>query len=115
MAPPSGAADHGAKSVTKQSAPPEQKTITIIDGSNGARHDVVISPEVGDHAESGAVAGAMAGVDQRLLEKSRYGMIPVMSEGLKPFMLYAAESDRGKAATMPVVSIVIAGLGVGAA
>jgi hypothetical protein len=58
---------------------------------------------------------AMAGVDARLLEKSRYGMIPVVADGLKPFTVYAAEADRAKAAKMPVVSIVVTGLGVGAA
>ncbi len=57
----------------------------------------------------------MAGIDQRLLEKSRYGMIPVVSDGLKPFTAYAAEADRAKAAKMPVVAIVVGGLGVGAA
>ena len=57
----------------------------------------------------------MAGIDPRLLEKSRYGMIPVVSDGLKPFTVYAAEADRAKAAKMPVVAIVIGGLGVGAA
>ena len=57
----------------------------------------------------------MAGIDQRLLEKSRYGMIPVVADGLKPFTAYAAEADRAKAAKMPVVAIVIGGLGVGAA
>jgi polysaccharide deacetylase 2 family uncharacterized protein YibQ len=34
---------------------------------------------------------------------------------LKPFTVYAAEADRAKAAKMPVVAIVIGGLGVGAA
>ena len=57
----------------------------------------------------------MAGVDPRLLEKSRYGMIPVVADGLKPFTVYAAEADRAKAAKMPVVAIVVGGLGVGAA
>ena len=57
----------------------------------------------------------MAGIDPRLLEKSRYGMIPVVSDGLKPFTVYAAEADRAKAAKMPVVAIVVGGLGVGAA
>ncbi len=57
----------------------------------------------------------MAGIDSRLLEKSRYGMIPVISGGLKPFTAYAAEADRAKAAKMPVVAIVVGGLGVGAA
>jgi polysaccharide deacetylase 2 family uncharacterized protein YibQ len=42
-------------------------------------------------------------------------MIPVVSDGLKPFTVYAAEADRAKAAKMPVIAIVVAGLGVGAA
>jgi len=42
-------------------------------------------------------------------------MIPVVADGLKPFTVYAADADRVKAAQMPVVSIVIGGLGVGAA
>src|SRR5277367_1256506 len=57
----------------------------------------------------------MAGIDLRLLEKSRYGMIPVIADGLKPFTVYAAEADRAKAAKMPVIAIVVGGLGVGAA
>jgi polysaccharide deacetylase 2 family uncharacterized protein YibQ len=57
----------------------------------------------------------MTGIDQRLLEKSRYGMIPVVADGLKPFTVYAADADRAKAAKMPVVAIVVGGLGVGAA
>ena len=51
----------------------------------------------------------------RLLEKSRYGMIPVVADGLKPFTVYAADADRTKAAKMPVIAIVVSGLGVGAA
>jgi len=103
----------GAKSTTKQTTSPEQKTVTIIDGSSGARHDVTISGETPDKAD--AATAMMAGIDQRLLEKSRYGMIPMASDGLKPFTTYAAEADRARAAKMPVVAIVIGGLGVGAA
>ena len=114
MAPP-GAAEPGAKSATKQAAPAEQKTVTIIDGSSGKRQDVVIGGDAADKAEADKAPAMMAGVEQRLLEKSRYGMIPTMFEGLKPFTVYAAEADRAKAAKMPVVSIVVAGLGVGAA
>ena len=66
-------------------------------------------------AEPDAQPAMMAGIDQRLLEKSRYGMIPIVADGLKPFTVYAAEADRAKAAKMPVVAIVIGGLGVGAA
>jgi uncharacterized protein len=107
------AAEHGQAAPAKQAAPSD-KTITIIDGSSGERHDVVISPESGDKAENSA-PGIMAGVDQRLLEPSRYGMIPIAADGLKPFTAYAADADRAKAAKMPVVAIVIGGLGVGAA
>ena len=102
-----------AKPAIKQTASPEQKTVTIIDGSSGARHDVTISGETPDKAD--AASAMMAGIDQRLLEKSRYGMIPMASDGLKPFTVYAAEADRAKAAKMPVVAIVVGGLGVGAA
>lgn len=117
------AAGHGqetspeTKEAPKQAAPGEQKTITMIDGSTGARHDVVIGG--GDAAGKGEAASAappvMAGINPKLLEKSRYGMIPVVADGLKPFNVYAADADRAKAAKMPVVAIVIGGLGVGAA
>jgi polysaccharide deacetylase 2 family uncharacterized protein YibQ len=114
-AAPSAAPEHGAKSPAKQAAAGEQKTVTIIDGSSGARHDVVISGDAADKAETNAAPAMMAGIDDRLLEKTRYGMIPVVADGLKPFTVYAAEADRAKAAKMPVVSIVVGGLGVGAA
>jgi hypothetical protein len=117
MAPPE-ASEHGAKAAPRQAVPGEQKTVTIIDGSSGARHDVVIGGEGSEKAEkseAGAAPVMMARVDPRLLEKSRYGMIPVVTDGLKPFTVYAAEADRVRAAKMPVVAIVVAGLGVGAA
>ena len=97
----------------------EQKTVTMIDGSTGTRRDVVIG--AGDAADKGEAAAAsapppvMAGIDPKLLEKSRYGMIPTVAGDLKPFNVYAADADRAKAAKMPVVAIVIGGLGVGAA
>jgi polysaccharide deacetylase 2 family uncharacterized protein YibQ len=115
-APTSAAPDMAAKSEPKQAAA-EHRTITIIDGSSGARQNVTISDD--DAAANGGPgdppAAAMIGVDPRLLEKSRYGMIPVVADGLKPFTAYAANADRAKAATMPVVAIVVGGLGVGAA
>ena len=112
------AGEHGAKSEAKHETPDEQKTVTIIDGSSGARHDVKIgSGDAPDKAGAGtdAAPAMMANIDSRLLEKSRYGMIPVVADGLKPFTVYAAEADRAKAARMPTVSIVVGGLGVGAA
>ncbi|MGJ5048296.1 divergent polysaccharide deacetylase family protein [Bradyrhizobium oligotrophicum] len=112
---PDAKADHGAAPAARQEGG-ERKTVTIIDGSSGARQEVAIGAG-GETAEPGSAAPAsqMPGVDPRLLEKSRYGMIPVMADGLKPFTAYAAEADRAKAARMPAVAIVIGGLGVGAA
>ncbi|MGN1285080.1 MAG: divergent polysaccharide deacetylase family protein [Bradyrhizobium sp.] len=112
---PAAAGD--AKNDTKNDTKNDARTVTIIDGSSGKRQDVVIG--AGDPAEKSmegdAAPLAMTGIDPRLLEKSRYGMIPVVADGLKPFTVYAAEADRAKAARMPVVAIVVAGLGVGAA
>jgi polysaccharide deacetylase 2 family uncharacterized protein YibQ len=107
-----------AAEAAKPAGPAGQKTITIIDGSSGARHDVVVSGDAPDKIDGDAAAPAlMAGIDQRLLEKSRYGMIPIAADGLKPFTAYAggSDADRARAARMPSIAIVIGGLGVGAA
>ena len=123
---PAAAPDHAAKVEPKQEpATGDRKTVTIIDGSSGARHNVEIGagdaadkapnePAPAEKAEAAAPA-MMTGIDQRLLEKSRYGLIPAISGGLKPFTAYAAPADQARAAKMPVVAIVIGGLGVGAA
>jgi uncharacterized protein len=111
----SGRPESVAKSA-QQAPAGDNKTVTIIDGSSGKRQDVVIGSDAADKpGGEPAPAMAMAGIDQRLLEKSRYGMIPVVADGLKPFTVYAADADRIKAAKMPVVAIVVGGLGVGAA
>jgi uncharacterized protein len=110
-----GPSEPAMKSAARPTAPGDQKTVTIIDGSSGAHHDVMISGPGSDKVEADATPVMMAGIDPRLLEKSRYGMIPVVSDGLKPFTVYAAEADRVRAARMPTVSIVVGGLGVGAA
>src|SRR5882757_11133211 len=114
-APITGQAEAGPKAAAKQAAPSENKTVTIIDGSSGKRQDVMIGGDAADKVDADAPPPVMNGVDQRLLEKTRYGMIPVVADGLKPFTVYAADADRAKAARMPVVAIVVGGLGVGAA
>jgi len=110
-------AEPAAKAESKPAAAAENKTVTIIDGSSGKHQDVVIGGDAAGKAdaEAAAPAAVMAGIDPRLLEKTRYGMIPAVADGLKPFTVYAAEADRAKAAKMPVVAIVVGGLGVGAA
>lgn len=106
----------GAKDGVKAPAVAGQKTITIIDGSSGARRDVVVSSEGGD-APADAPPPVMAGADPKLLEGTRYGMVPVAVGALKPVTAYAAgtDADRAKAMKTPSVAIVIGGLGVGAA
>jgi polysaccharide deacetylase 2 family uncharacterized protein YibQ len=118
--PATAAATHQAEPAAKVESRPaaagENKTVTIIDGSSGKRQDVVIGGDAAGKTDTEAApAAVMAGIDPRLLEKTRYGMIPVVADGLKPFTVYAADADRAKAAKMPVVAIVVGGLGVGAA
>ncbi len=112
--------DHPLAETKAPAKPPQtssggQQTITVIDGSSGKRQDFVIGGDAAAKDGGEPAKVSMAGIDQRLLEKSRYGMIPVAADGLKPFTVYAAEADRAKAAKMPVVAIVIGGLGIGAA
>jgi uncharacterized protein len=107
---------HGTPDATKTADAPGQKTITIIDGSSGARQNVVVGTGDPDGASPDAPA-MMAGIDQKLLEQSRYGMVPIAAGGLKPVSVYAAgsEAERAKAMKTPSIAIVIGGLGVGAA
>ena len=119
----------GDKSAPPSAAPPTQapvsdalkaagqQTVTIIDGSSGNRQDVQIGGSSDASAKSDDSPAMMADVNPKLLETSRYGMIPTMAGGLKPFRAYAAGSDaeRARAAKMPSIAIVITGLGVGAA
>jgi len=123
-APEGGAASHAPQTPGSDAAaavqPPAagQKTITIIDGSSGTRQDVVVGGEGAEKSDGNAIPATMAGIDPRLLEKSRYGMIPrVGADGLKPFNAYAmgTADERADAAKMPVIGIVVGGLGVGAA
>ena len=107
---------HGTPDAAKMADAPGQKTITIIDGSSGARQNVVVGTGDPDGASPDAPA-MMAGIDQKLLEQSRYGMVPIAAGGLKPVNVYAAgsEAERAKAMKTPSIAIVIGGLGVGAA
>lgn len=98
--------------------PAGQKTVTIIDGSSGQRREMPIggSAAAGGAADSDTLAPATA-ANPKLLESSRYGLVPAAAEGLRPFRAYAMASDlqRARAATTPSIAIVVTGLGVGAA
>jgi polysaccharide deacetylase 2 family uncharacterized protein YibQ len=108
---------HGAPDTAKAPDVAGQKTITIIDGSSGARQNVVVSSDGADPAAAPDAPPVMAGIDEKLLEKSKYGMLPIAIGALKPVTAYAAgsEADRAKAMKTPSIAIVIGGLGVGAA
>ena len=95
----------------------DQKTVTIIDGSNGTRHDVTVPTADSDVPQGGSTPTVVAAVNPQLLEQGHYGMIPITAGGLKASQVYAAGGDalRAKAATMPAIAIVIGGLGIGAA
>ena len=92
------------------------QTVAADYGSSGARQNVVVGTDSADGASPDAPA-MMTGIDQKLLEQSRYGMVPIAAAGLKPVNVYAAGSDaeRAKAMKTPSIAIVIGGLGVGAA
>jgi polysaccharide deacetylase 2 family uncharacterized protein YibQ len=125
MAPAAMAAAPAAATMPKPPATPqaaavEQKTVTIIDGSSGARRDVTVPSADADTppaAPASTAPAVMAGINPQLLEQSRYGMIPIAAGGLKPSQAYAGGTDalRAKATTMPSVAIVVNGLGIGAA
>ncbi|MGP9814185.1 divergent polysaccharide deacetylase family protein [Rhodopseudomonas sp. NSM] len=111
-------AEKSERAEAKDALQPGQRTITIIDGSKGTRQDVVVSAGNDDKADVPPAEPAIAGgINPRLLEQSRYGMIPVMAGALKPFSAYAMSTDaeRAKADRMPTIAIVVTGLGVGAA
>jgi polysaccharide deacetylase 2 family uncharacterized protein YibQ len=99
-----------APAVTIKTAPPAgSKTVTIIDGSSGERHDVVIPGKAG--AES-----AKAPVDQKLLETTRHGLIPkVGPDGTRPLSYYAhPRTVPANKADWPRIAIVVGGLGISA-
>jgi uncharacterized protein len=121
-------ADHAAKGDTKAEpsmqvadgkdhAPAGHKTINIIDGSKGTQESVVVAIGADGKADASTEAASASAIDPKLLEQSRYGMIPVATGGLKPFTAYAmaSDADRAKADRMPTIAIVVTGLGIGAA
>ncbi|TXJ09312.1 MAG: divergent polysaccharide deacetylase family protein [Afipia sp.] len=115
-ASPAPAAQKEAVAAAREPAAGQQ-TITIIDGSSGARQDVIVGTGAADSTKAETQTTLMSGINPKLLEPSRYGMIPVAADGLKSFRAYAAGSDADRAAIgkKPIIAIVMTGLGVGAA
>ena len=83
-------ADPGAAKDTadgKDHAPAGHKTINIIDGSKGTQESVIIATATARPPR--ARRRSPAAIEPKLLEQSRYGMIPVAAAGMKPFTAYA--------------------------
>jgi hypothetical protein len=117
LAPPSQPEQGIAKQSTANSGepakaeappPPGSKTVTIIDGSSGARQQVVIP-------DNGASA-AKPLLDSKLLEATRHGAIPKIGpDGTRPSARYAQPRDLPPdKKDAPLVAIVIGGLGISA-
>jgi uncharacterized protein len=86
--------------------PPGAKTVTIIDGVSGKRQDVVI----GDAPQP---AAGRAGPDERLVESSPQGAIPIVGpDGARAADVYA-RPVKG-APNGPRIAIMVGGLGVSA-
>lgn len=116
--PAAAAGDAAAK--TPPADPAGQRTVTIIDGSSGARKQVVVPSESSDDKAGDKAGGEQAfstAVNPKLLEQTRHGAVPIAADGLKPFTAYAAatETDRSRVAHVPTIAVVVGGLGVGAA
>src|SRR5207244_10808247 len=92
MAPTAMARVAPAKAPAAPPAQAEQKTITIIDGSSGARRDVTV-PGGNSDAQPAAPASTappvMANINPQLLEQTRYGAIPLVAGSLRPSQVYA--------------------------
>jgi polysaccharide deacetylase 2 family uncharacterized protein YibQ len=99
-----------AKLPAEMATPPGSKIITITDGSSGKSQQVVVPPR------PGAAANQKAAVDPNLLEDSRHGKIPKVSEdGRRASTIYARPVKlTGDKADAARIAIVVGGLGVSA-
>jgi uncharacterized protein len=102
-----------AKIKTEPPPPPGSKTVTIIDGSSGQSHNVIIP----GNGKAGAKSGApKAPADPKYLEPTRHGAIPkVGADGARAFALYAAPRDvPANKKDWPRIAVIVGGLGISA-
>ncbi len=93
----------------KAAPPPGSKIVTIIDGSSGQSHSVVIPGKT-----SGGSAKAPG--DQKHLETTRHGQIPkIGTDGARPLALYAhPRTVPPNKKDWPRIAIIVGGLGISA-
>ncbi len=99
-------ADKQAKAAAPPALPPGAQTITIIDGSNGKHHEVVIPG-------SNAVKPP---ADKRLLQMTPQGAIPrIAPDGTRALTLYARPRKLPDGRSdAPRIAVVVGGLGISA-
>jgi uncharacterized protein len=94
---------------TVEPPPPGSKTVTIIDGSSGARKEFTIP--------GGADGGSQKPLlDPKLIEGTRHGAIPKAGpDGARPSSRYAHPRELpASKKDSPIIAIVIGGLGISA-
>lgn len=100
---PAAASPAPAEPVPASPAPAGQ-TITIIDGTSGARQTVTVAAPA-QRAEAPVF-------DERLVETSRHGLLPKMAaDGTRPSVAYASPKARA-AAEGPRIALVVGRLGI---
>jgi polysaccharide deacetylase 2 family uncharacterized protein YibQ len=99
----------------QQQTLPSAKTITIIDGSNGNRQDIVIPDQP---AKSGKPEphSSLAPVNPALLEMTKDGAIPkIGADGVRPASAYAIpRTFAASVRDFPKIAMVIGGMGISA-
>ena len=103
------AAEAGAWAAKAVEAPPPgSRTVTIIDGSSGARQQFTIQGNAG--------GASKPLLDPKLIEATRHGAIPKIGpDGVRPSTRYARPRDLpANKKDSPLIAIVIGGLGISA-
>ena len=110
--PPGTPAATPAVQTAAPATPANTKTVTIIDGTSGARREIVIPGTPDGQSATNPAAG-----DPRLIETSRHGPLPrIAQDGTRPADAYARPvkpAANGKSSG-PRIAIVVGGLGIGA-
>jgi hypothetical protein len=111
---PGHARHDGSEQGKKAELPPGRSTVTIIDGSNGQRQEVIISGPSAPAAQQKSETD----IDETLLETTRHGRIPRIAAagGRRAIDAYARPAAPAEAnPTATRIAIVVAGLGISAA
>ena len=112
-----GAPPDAAAVAAAAAPPPGSKTVTIIDGSSGARQQYTIPGNSNANTPGNSSAGTPATLlDPKLLETTRHGAIPKIGpDGTRPSARYAQSRELPpNKKDSPLIAIVVGGLGISA-